>query len=604
MIRFNVGGEYLDTPEGLQIQLQKINPLFAFASLKCERSTSFDIPATPNNDRIFKLAKWIQSPGIGMRRRFNAQMQNGIVVKNGYLYVTEYDGGKYKCVFVTGELLGLQAIRNAGALKDFLQYDIAFNWDAGNVKRANDDDLYQVDLVNYHVANGAVVSPSVSVYQTINDAIEQLGVNIDWNGTDGADKLRIFNPNMLELNETTIHLKNDPEASQDDINLASFLGITQYNSSAMYMYYPCRAELDDGRYFWAADNEGLSHFNITKLPYDAVIEFPVDLPYNYFLASTFTAWTYDSIRRYYYEPIYPATFLGGWSFDWMGRTSGAPLAGRKIAIPANTPFCLVTPDILVYEEASSGATADRIGLDSSLLPAYDFAVKITIDHEFVQGDTIPWNAILPNVTLVELLQAIAATTGTVLNFENNTLKFEPLQISAWDTIDLHNVISRKNLRRTFMDYAERNRVQYDSGTSVLAGDKLEIYYNIDNDNLEASKDLQTLKVSEGGSVLSVYTSGDEEITYDEIIIRDTEDDKPTLAKIGLSTYMLRTSLMRNVTMQALCDASTSVTINARLSLLEYEQLQPRTRIYYDGVLYVWTEARWSDGVAKIQLAKI
>jgi hypothetical protein len=69
-------------------------------------------------------------------------------------------------------------------------------------------------------------------------------------------------------------------------------------------------------------------------------------------------------------------------------------------------------------------------------------------------------------------------------------------------------------------------------------------------------------------------------------------------------YLCQTSLTKFDDIQSLCDASTSVTINARLSLLEYEQLQPRTRIYYEGVLYVWTEAQYSKDVVTLKLSKI
>ena len=96
MIRFNVDGEYLELPADFSLQFQKKNILFAFENIECERSTSFDIPATPTNDRIFALAKVVQMHGAGMRKRYTAQMQASGVSKDGYLYVDAYEGGKYK----------------------------------------------------------------------------------------------------------------------------------------------------------------------------------------------------------------------------------------------------------------------------------------------------------------------------------------------------------------------------------------------------------------------------------------------------------------------------------------------------------------------------
>ena len=71
-----------------------------------------------------------------------------------------------------------------------------------------------------------------------------------------------------------------------------------------------------------------------------------------------------------------------------------------------------------------------------------------------------------------------------------------------------------------------------------------------------------------------------------------------------STYGERIAVPKNAGLQALCDASTSVEIRARISYLEYEQIKPKTLLYYNGVKYVWTESNWSKGVATLKLSKI
>ena len=119
-MRFNVGGQFLELPDNFSVQFKKTNILFAFDKAECERSASFDVPDTPTNDRIFGISKWIQTSGDGMRRRYDAQLQASGVTKDGYLYVDSYSKGKYKAVFVTGELLGLQRLRNAGKIPELL----------------------------------------------------------------------------------------------------------------------------------------------------------------------------------------------------------------------------------------------------------------------------------------------------------------------------------------------------------------------------------------------------------------------------------------------------------------------------------------------------
>ena len=75
MMRFNVGGQFLELPDNFSVQFKKTNILFAFDKAECERSASFDVPDTPTNDRIFGISKWIQTSGDGMRRRYDAQLQ-------------------------------------------------------------------------------------------------------------------------------------------------------------------------------------------------------------------------------------------------------------------------------------------------------------------------------------------------------------------------------------------------------------------------------------------------------------------------------------------------------------------------------------------------
>ena len=82
-------------------------------------------------------------------------------------------------------------------------------------------------------------------------------------------------------------------------------------------------------------------------------------------------------------------------------------------------------------------------------------------------------------------------------------------------------------------------------------------------------------------------------------------EKDTVADAATSvTSMARASLPINENLQSLCDASTGVTIKARMSFLEYNNIGAKTRIYYDGVLYVWTEAQYSKDVVTLKLSKI
>lgn len=109
----------LDLYDDTGLQFKHTNPLFAFDKLECERTTQFKLPTTPANDRAFALARIPAYAGTGMRRKFSAQLQAGTIVKDGYLYVSEFDGKDYIAIFVTGELVSLQTIKNAGVMGNY-----------------------------------------------------------------------------------------------------------------------------------------------------------------------------------------------------------------------------------------------------------------------------------------------------------------------------------------------------------------------------------------------------------------------------------------------------------------------------------------------------
>lgn len=176
----------LDLYADASLQFKHTNPLFAFDKLECERTTQFKLPSTPTNDRAFLLARVPAYVGTGMRRKFAAQLQVGTIVKDGYLYVSEFDGKDYTAIFVTGELIGLQAVKNAGKLSDwFIRNDTA-QWGVINtpssvlfqtLRYANKSELYQ-GVGWYNVADN-LCRPCISLYLLMVYALQQtLGMTI------------------------------------------------------------------------------------------------------------------------------------------------------------------------------------------------------------------------------------------------------------------------------------------------------------------------------------------------------------------------------------------------------------------------------------------
>ena len=609
MIRFNINGQYLDTPEGLQIQLQKINPLFAFDALKCERSTSFDVPATPNNDRIFDVAKVPAYYGRGMRVRYAASMEASAVVKRGYLYVTEYDGGKYKCVFVTGELLGLQAIKELGKLSEIMEYEdtIKSNY---TIKPANDPTFKTklFDAYRYDGSAGVTIYPSVNIGLLIDKICAHIGVQCATPAA--AYEMRLATPSLeLPSKIEGAHIKSERTGGDPyntifaDLLARGLIEERVLTAQRTVTYHRGHGATQGEVLRTDTFNVNVAHFRTLN---NIAITFPDDFPNSYYLC--------------YMNPSVSAgcVFLGDYSFtrpqvttigEGSFLSTGEPLAGRTVEIEAGTSFILVRGEGsgLVNDYLSNAAntyiqiddepvavTAVTRGWDFSNGLQYDFIVDIDFNEEGATTYRLQDN--LPRITFVELLKAVAAELGLILFYsEADGLSFDPLSIADFNGTETPQVIRSGNVTRTFADYARRNIVRYKEDDAFIQNET-PAAYTIDNDNLNEENELQVIPWTNGAQYVSSYG----------VLVYDMAGRKEflELRYNGVGISSLRASVRKNEGVQALCDASTSVQIRARMSMLAFERLTPKAVIVYNNTRYVWTEARWSEGAATIQLAKI
>ena len=209
-MRFNVNGQYLELPDDFSLQFKKTNILFAFDNMECERSTSFDIPATPQNDRIFALSRQVQNVGTGMRKRYDAELQGSGVTKRGYLYVSSADKSAYNAVFVTGELLGLQAIRNAGKLEDFLHLTDTADYSVNGYSPSIGESSIWTG-VNYKRPAGALIRPSIRLGQLYDTIFTTLGVTHSQIPAEAAS-IRIIPSEIKGIKQESVTLTENSRA--------------------------------------------------------------------------------------------------------------------------------------------------------------------------------------------------------------------------------------------------------------------------------------------------------------------------------------------------------------------------------------------------------
>ena len=594
-------GVFVDLYENTKIQFTHDNPLFAFDSLKCERTTQFKLPTTKKNDRLFALARIPAYPGEGMRRKFAAQLQDGQVIKDGYLYVSAYDGKDYAVVFVTGELIGLQQIRDAGKIADFWQPAGSIVWSNDNVKDANTLDGQKSLSLTRYKTNDTPCHPSFDLSDVMNYAYQAItGHALTVPRQRG---FRLIPKELPALPKMSVRITyagtganpSPTEFPTDDANaITTNINVIDTSYTQVLLFYD-RSNNDADR-FWL-----LRQFVAKQT---LLVTFPNDFPSNYFLMSI-TPKDVDPE----FNVLSPYWFLGGYSFTCNLQTNtidtaGTPLAGRTIEIPSGTPFVLMSSNWVTFRPNAMHTPGMVYGFDSISDTNKQYNYNLVIEgKDIAVGDTIRAVDLLPDLTLVELFKIYAYCVGKVLMYdETNGVSFDDLDFSSWQVINISDKLTKRGeVSRKFGDYVQHNYIRFKSGGDVPVNQTITQEYTVDNDNLENAKDIGTIPYSEGSiDVDGGYTVA--RFDADDITKHKLYDDG--IMFCGAAACGLRISLPKNAGLQALCDASTQIQVSARMTLYEYNQITPKTLIYVDGTEYVWTSRNWQNNEAQFTLAKI
>lgn len=598
MIRFNIGGEYLDLPADFSLKFQKTNPLFAFDELSAERSVSFNIPATLKNDRIFGLAKWEATRGVAMRKRFEAVMEGSLVSKKGYLYISDYQYGEnqYGAVFVGGLAFNVKTFGNH-------EYgDLWLGTYNGEIIDANYEPQPLVARVKYHIEDEESdfwqrnIMYSVDVGELFRQLNEQGVQKIE--GLESGEVFRYVpkGNGVGRAADVVERLINENPTTQ-----AMGLNTIQKVIQAPVTLVTEERETDD------PEVPPIVMQSTNCFRGGGMITFPNDTPENLCICYPKG---YDLIgsSRYWY-----IGFVGSRSFEDDGsgyiRYIGEPLAGKTVEIPGD--FILMTGDGYHHDQFNQGNEIWFIEFDYSQQPEYDINVRIK-DGSFFNYipemfQVYPQVAMLYNLPFGDLLKLYAAVTGKLIGITSDgNIKF----IDTLDDLEYINIDNRvtgiKTLTRDFRDFAQRNYVLFNESDNVLEEERIRSEYTVDNVNLEEEKDISELPAIEGGKYEDtdfILLRGLDWRNY----LPSREDDivpESVIAKAGDGEYLSRVTIPKNNLLEELCDASTSIQISVKMALLEYEKIDSDTGFYFRGNRYVWTEAQYSKDVVTLKLSKI
>lgn len=573
-VQFSIGGKLLELPSNIKLQFTKKNILFAFENIEVERTTSFNVPATPNNMRIFNFSHDIHSSGTSMRERLDAELRIGIVSKRGYLYVGSYSAGQFECIFVTGELLGLQAIKELGNIAQYIPANLSVDL-SERPHDANEQNLpdYGIVLYDSEFISGqdTVYRPSYSIGAILDQVLNGIGAQFDWSAQENdLMKRRIVIPSKYNLAPpTSVTLSRSYLRQPTSSQPYPTIGAMSAGGSALFSVSRSSTPL---MMIWDEEITDFRRGYVNELVCEQrmKITFPSNTPSNLYLG--YASGTGVSLIEGNYFYNIPS------------------LGGRTVELPSGQHFFLVVP-----ADNVSGGTTPYEGW--WIAQGYDYSVDVLVEGVQADGEAIRSIRVkdnLPDINVVEFLKICAALSGSVLDFTASGLSFN--RLLNWGGVrELRDVISWKNLTRTFADYAQNNYIQLDSAEDVI--ERVRLNYPIDNKNIEFENVLQTIPFTEFAGEIGIY-----DIVSNFI---PNERDQYTLAQVyDTSAYMRNAGIPANAAIQSLTTKSTSVEVSVLMPLFEFEAMQQNVLLQWDNAQWVWTSATWSDGVVTLQLSRI
>ena len=546
-------GVVLDLKKDATLSFKKSNILFAFDDVECERSVSFDLPDTPNNEQVFGLAKNPAFGGQGMRQRFAAELHDGIVSKQGYLHVEQYAGGSYKAVFVCGELTGLQALRDAGSIKDIYESVADYVIYAENTVSPTMSNPPRYANVN-HMSFDYKVRPSIWVRKMITDTLDALGAQ--YNLPLDYNRLIIAKPVGFQQRSCTMRRYKDSNHVQGAQWASVSFGSSALDGQALALFNFVDKSITWNEY----DGSGAIISTTTgtvrclSAKQDIKMSFPSNLPSDIYMS---------------------------YSTDTPNNVS---LAGREIDIEKNRPF--------FFYKASEWIGYPNYGYSFT----QDFNISANVwsgKSEPEEGDVIMLADNTPDIDVVTLLKALAALEGQVLFYENGVIKLDSLGLT--DYVDYTNsLVGIKRITRSFADYAQRNVLTFASGDGSLPSEIEPISYAVPNANIEAEKQLLEIPYSQGG-----ISAANNSLVF----LRNDSQNVIASSVDNSVNYMQRAALRKCSGLQNLCSKSTTVEAVLQMTLQDWENLAPKKMVQIYGTRYIWVSGNWSNGFATLELAK-
>lgn len=577
MIQFRIYGKLIQLKSGTEISLSFKNSDFGFDSIELNRTQTFDIPATPENNLILGFANKPEFSGGYMRKILQCDMFYSGGVVSGNLSILSYENGNYKASFLYGELLGLKKVKEAGKLSEIftftdalivnsaveeiispvspLEYDFKFYRYISDVP----NELRNVDYLNF--------LPSVKLKYLIDGASSNLGISVDFGMGSNIDDL------LIKLSKTNID--DTPAQIAVTGNAKNGYAFTTNN-------FVSQVRNRKYTYFVA----GVKKTEILVNEFKALKDFNMKVPASSYL--TIVSTTSKTLNTS--ENQFPL-------FENISNE-------QVIQIKKDDQFAILNKYNYI-ESRGLWFTPFDVNIGTFVFSAYTGELG-TIEI----GDEYQLQPNLPDVTLIDLIKTFAFLNSKAIrwNEHTKTISFSDFSYIG-NGIDLTpKIISIDNLKRSVGDYCQENSISFNSDKSVLDSNKLKITYFVENENLTSEKDLFKIPFSEGNNevisrhrfaVFNDFVLNDSGI-YENKSERECIGNASSLSASG-NMHSISKGITVNNSFKSILEISTTIQVTAKMYLFEFNNLTNDTVFRVKNKRYCVFSGQWSRNIAKLEL---
>ena len=566
-MRIWIDDTQLDTYEG-SVSVTKTNNLWKFGKAEFVHTQTVKIPATNNNKALLDFADEFRTQSSVARGFVNCLVDIDGVFDDGRLYVSGYSDGEFSVIITfRKELRSLdvklvEAIKDSampdhlriGASQDFVGAKL-YDKDGTEVKKAAVKTNYLMSLLN---ASGM----SVINYDVFNHTTLGIAFGV------GADDIPIYDKdipiNFKRIGNSVVSEEQSTTDIAYSYNFADFPDFSKYakvtrNAYKLYVFKNTRP-LTIKNYY--------GRIGYYQFPFDIELRFGTN-------ANGYAVGFLDEGQASTYEFMPITQWFGHYinveAFTVNGVASGAEvsndLSGTKILIPKNKKFV-----INYYTEFAY----DKELLSGSFVTGYFTGGRVNdFDFPIPMSYGVFSKQFIPDITVYQLLQIIAAYNKKMLYFDGNKYTLAAVsEITGGNDYQCKDIAKGITVNDKAFDFAQHNYVDYKSGGKSID-------YTTNNVHLTEEKTLLTIPFDGGAVPTGKFRLADEFPAIGSILpVTDLMDALNVTKIVGLDEFLSKTR---------------QVKIKFRMSYLDFTSVRELDNFEYKGATLQWSSLQWSDG---------